>query len=586
MINLLVFLCYNFYMNNIKGSLKFFKNTRSKLILLSFMYLLLGIISFISPIMMANLLAGLIYTDFYIVFWYAIYVCLIFVFQEIILYLTERLWNIRIRPRILYNIRHYIIKNIFSLKMSVIDSYGDNAIEEKIDKEPNEIARIVNSTQRNVINVITKIGIVIYIILTDWRIALIYIIGMFIVAKIDTKKQKVVSLRDMKLNNSSTTTSNFISEVVEGMNDIKTLNIEDKIGSHLSNKLNVVANNFSDRDLLESRYSKLEKIVLYITTSLVMIVGLLYLDSGNFNVVNLLIMYLYQNDVFSLMGEISILRGSVKDYNVIMNRILTLDNEKKYEKEKFGNVEIKKLNGNIEFKNVIFGYKKENVILNNMSFDIKEGESVALVGNEGKSTIFNLLIRKYDALSGCIYIDGIPIEELSENTLKRNISVVSQNSYIFNMSIKDNLLIVKPDATKKQLDDVCKKVKIYDYIMSLPDKYNTLVGMEGVNLSGGQRQKLAIARALLQGSKILLFDEATSLIDNNSQAEIQESINEITRDLTVLVISNRLSATSNCDKIMVVDKGRVIAVGDHKNLITNCKFYKNIYKDVNKKIRL
>ncbi len=573
-------------MNNIKGSLKFFKNTKSKIILLSFMYLLLGVISFISPIMMANLLAGLIYTDFYIVFWYAIYVCLIFSLQEIILYLTERLWNIRIRPRILYNIRHYIINNIFSLKMSVIDEYGDNAIEEKIDKEPNEIARIVNLAQRNVINVITKLGIVIYIILTDWRIALIYIIGMVIFNKIDTKKQKVVGLRDIKLNNSSSSTSNFISEVVEGMSDIKTLNIEEKMGSHLSNKLNMVANNFSDRDLLESRYSKLEKIVLYITTSLVMIVGLLYLDSGNFNVVNLLIMYLYQNDVFSLMSEISILRGSIKDYDVIMSRILTLENEKKYVKEKFGNVDLKRIKGDIEFKNVFFGYSKDNIVLNNMSFKINEGESVALVGNEGKSTIFNLLIRKYDAFSGHIYIDGIPIEDLSENSLKKNISVVGQNSYIFNMSIRDNLLLVKPDATKKQIDDVCKKAKIYDYIMSLPDKYNTVVGMDGINLSGGQKQKIAIARALLQGSKILLFDEATSLIDNNSQREIQEAIDEIARDLTVIIISNRLSATSNCDKIMVIDGGKVIAVGDHKNLITNCKFYKNIYKNINKKIRL
>lgn len=586
MINLLVFLCYNLYMNNIKGSLKFFKNTKSRIVLLSFMYLILGVISFVSPIMMANLLAGLIYTDFYVVFWYAIYVSLIFILQEVILYLTEKLWNLKIRPRILYNIRHYIIKNIFSLKMSVIDGYGDNAIEEKIDKEPNEIARIVNLAQRNIINVITKLGIVIYIILTDWKIALVYIIGMIIVARIDTKKQKIVGSRDVKLNNSSTTTSNFISEVVEGMGDIKTLNIEEKIGSHLSNKLNIVANNFSERDLLESRYSKMEKIVLYITTSLVMIVGLLFLNSGNFTVVDLLVMYLYQTDVFSLMGEISILRGSIKDYKVIMERILTLENEKKYEKEKFGNTEIKRVKGNIEFKNVVFGYNKENVVLNNMSFEIKEGESIALVGNAGKSTILKLLVRKYDVLSGCIYIDGIPIEKLSENTLKKNISLVSQNSYIFNMSIRDNLLIVKPDATKRQLDDVCKKVKIYDYIMSLPDKYNTIVGMEGVNLSGGQKQKLAIARALLQGSKILLFDEATSLIDNNSQTEIQEAIDEITRDLTVIIISNRLSATSNCDKIMVIDKGRVVATGDHKNLITNCKFYKNLYKDINKKIRL
>lgn len=575
-------------MNNIKDSLQFFKNTKNKLSLITFMYLILGVISFITPILTANLLAGLIYTDLNLVIDYAIYVAVAFILQEIILYITEYIWNVKIRPRILFNIRHFIINNILRLKMTVIDEYGEGSIEEKIDSEPNEIAKIVNTAQRNIINVITKIGIIIYIILTEWRISLIYIIGMLIVAYIDTKKQKVVKLKDMKLSNSESSSSKFIDEVVEGMGDIKTLNIEEKIGSHLSNKLNTVANNISEKDLLESRYAKLEKVVLYITTALVMIIGMIFLRQSNVSVVNLLIMYLYQNDVFSLMSEISILRSSIKDYNVIMTRILQLDNDKKYEKENFGKKELKNVKGKINFNNVVFGYTKTNPIIKNMTFEIKPGETVALVGSAecGKSTILKLLARKHDCQTGTITIDDTPIEELTEDTLKSNISVVNQDSYIFNMSIKDNLLLVKPNATKKEIDNVCQKVKIYDYIMSLPDKYNTIIGKDGINLSGGQRQKLAIARALLQGSKILLFDEATSMIDNNSQAEIQEAIEEITRDLTVIIVSHRLSATSKCDRIMVIDKGKVVAEGNHKNLVTNCKVYRNLYKDINKKIRL
>lgn len=153
------------------------------------------------------------------------------------------------------------------------------------------------------------------------------------------------------------------------------------------------------------------------------------------------------------------------------------------------------------------------------------------------------------------------------------------------MSIKDNLLIVKPNATKKQIDNVCKKAQIYDFIMSLPEKYNTNIGPDGVKLSGSQKQKLALARAFLQGSKILILDEATSMIDNESQAEIYKAIEEMTTDITVIMISHRLSAISKCDKIMIIDKGKIIAQGTHKNLITNCQVYKNIYKDVNKKIR-
>ena len=298
-------------------------------------------------------------------------------------------------------------------------------------------------------------------------------------------------------------------------------------------------------------------------------------------------MYLYQNDVFSLMNEISNFRTSIKDFNSIMNKIVMLEDTKKFSKEKYGKVVVPEVKGIIKFDNVFFGYDDKKNVLNGMSFEIKEKESVAFVGTPecGKSTIVNLLMRNYDSSSGNISIDGVAIENFDEVCLKKNISVVNQDSYIFNMSIKDNLLLVKSDATRKELDFVCKKADIYDFIMSLPDKYNTIVGMDGVNLSNGQRQKLAIARALLQGSQILIFDEATSSIDNVSQSEIQDSINNLVNEKTVITISHRLSATSKCDRILVIDKGRIVAEGNHKNLITNSKVYKNLYKDVNKKIR-
>lgn len=572
-------------MNN-KGYLKFFKNTKSGLFSITVLYIVIGVLSFLTPIFTANLLASLIYNSFSLTLKYAIVVALVYTFQEFILYTSEHIWNIKIRPRILFNVRQYIIKNIFDIKLSVIHKYGDGLIEERIENDPNDVAKIVNSLQRNSVNALTKIGIVIYIIITDYRISLVYIIGMLLVDYVDTLKHKRVKIKDMKLDNSQVSASNFIGEVVEGMADIKTLNIEKKISSHLSNKLNIVANNISEKDICESTYDKIERVILYITMAMVIVIGMFYLNTGEISVVNLLIMYLYQNDVFSLMSEISNFRTSIKDFNSIIDKINQLEDFKKFEKEKYGKVFIPRVKGSIKFDNVYFGYDKNN-ILNGMTFEIKEKESVALVGTPecGKSTIVNLLTRLYDVKSGSITIDGINIEDFDESSLKKNISVVNQDSYIFNMSIKDNLMIVKSDATRRELDNVCKKADIYDFIMSLPNKYDTIVGMDGVNISGGQRQKLAIARALLQGSQILVFDEATSSIDNVSQNEIQKSINNLTNEKTVIVISHRLSATSMCDKIFVIDKGVVVAEGNHKNLVTNCKVYKNLYKSVNKKIR-
>ena len=577
-------------MNMIKNKeiFKFFKNTKPRLVMLWIMYILLGIISFITPILTANLLAGLIYKDMYKVFAYAIYVALAFSLQELLLYITEFVWNGKVRPKLLYNVRHFVINNIFNLKMSVIDNYGNEAIETKINEEPLEMARVVNTTQKNIINVITKLGIVIYVVLTDWRIAVIYLIGMITVAYIDNKKHAALKSRETKISNSSLNSSKYISEVVEGINDIKSLNIEETISSNLSTKLNNVVNNIAEKELLESGYTRLEKIVLYSTMAFIIIMGICFLEEGTLTVVNLLVMYLYQNDIFSLMNEITTLRTTLDEYNEISNRILKLEDNTKYEKEIFGKKELTDVKGKINFNSVIFGYDKTKPILKNMNFEIKPGETVALVGSEncGKSTIIKLLMRKYDLINGSITIDDIPINELTKKSLRTNISIVKQDSYIFNMSIKDNLLLVKPNATNKEIDEVCKKVDIYDYIMSLPKKYNTIIGTDGVNLSGSQKQKIAIARALLKDSKILIFDEATSMIDSHTQSEIHEAITKIYKDLTVIVISQRLSTIVDCDRILVIDQGRVVAEGKHKNLITNCKIYKNMFKDVNKKIRL
>ena len=254
------------------------------------MYILLGIISFITPILTANLLAGLIYKDMYKVFAYAIYVALAFSLQELLLYITEFVWNGKVRPKLLYNVRHFVINNIFNLKMSVIDNYGNEAIETKINEEPLEMARVVNTTQKNIINVITKLGIVIYVVLTDWRIAIIYLIGMLTVAYIDNRKHLALKSRETKISNSSLNSSKYISEVVEGINDIKSLNIEETISSNLSTKLNNVVNNIAEKELLESGYTRLEKIVLYSTMAFIIIMGICFLEEGTLTVVNLLVM--------------------------------------------------------------------------------------------------------------------------------------------------------------------------------------------------------------------------------------------------------------------------------------------------------
>ena len=195
----------------------------------------------------------------------------------------------------------------------------------------------------------------------------------------------------------------------------------------------------------------------------------------------------------------------------------------------------------------------------------------------GKSTIFNLLLRYFDATEGTIKIDNVNIKNLSEKTLRNNISIIRQSPFLFNLSIIDNFRLVKPEVTLEEIRKVCKKAYIDEYIMSLPNKYETIIGEGGVNLSGGQKQRLAIARTLLLNTKIILFDEATSALDNESQEYIKKTIDELVRDHTVVIVAHRLSTIVDADTIHVIDKGRLAASGTHKELLKTSKVYKGLY---------
>lgn len=268
-----------------------------------------------------------------------------------------------------------------------------------------------------------------------------------------------------------------------------------------------------------------------------------------------------------------------KDFNLSSSRIFAIIDNKEFKKEKFGKKHLEKVEGNFEFKNVSFGYTKENV-LKDISFKVNANETVAFVGKSGtgKTTIFNLLCKMYDVDSGTITIDGIDIKKLDKDTIRGNITIISQNPYIFNMSIKDNLRLVKEDATDEEIKEACRMACLEEFIMELPNKYNTIVGEGGVTLSGGQRQRLAIARAFIQKTEIILFDEATSALDNETQAKIQQAIDNLKKDYTILIIAHRLSTVINSDRILFLQDGKIECEGTHKELLKKCKDYKLLYE--------
>ena len=239
-----------------------------------------------------------------------------------------------------------------------------------------------------------------------------------------------------------------------------------------------------------------------------------------------------------------------------------------------------RLDGHIEFKNVTYGYGEDKDVLKNIDLDVEKGKTFALVGlsGGGKTTICHLIPRFYDVEEGEIRIDGTDIRKLTRASLRGNIGIVQQDVYLFNASIRDNILYGRPDATEEEVIEAAKKANIHEYVMSLENGYDTEIGERGVKLSGGQKQRLSIARVFLKNPPILILDEATSALDNATELLIQQSLDELCKGRTTIVVAHRLSTVKNADEIAVIADGKVAEQGSHEALLALDGIYAGLYK--------
>ncbi|MCR5774757.1 MAG: ABC transporter ATP-binding protein/permease [Lachnospiraceae bacterium] len=378
----------------------------------------------------------------------------------------------------------------------------------------------------------------------------------------------------------------IIGEMIRGIRDIRLIHAESAFQDELQDRIQ------SANDSRLSWYSKNLKYRLINNgfkeagaLAFVALLGLLLLK-GHLAVATALILFNY----FTSLGTPAVtLMGNILDFLTEMNlsceRLYALTDDKSFPKERFGTVNKNDIRGAVRFENVCFSYNVSKLktstrwVLYNLSFEIDPGETVAFVGKSGcgKTTIMNLISRLYEAFSGKVLIDGINVKELDRDSLRGCMTVVTQNPYIFQMSIRENLRLAKADMTEEEMRNAASLACLDDEIEAMPEQYDTLVGEGGVNLSGGQRQRLAIARSLLQESSILMLDEATSALDNITQTRIQQAVENIRGQKTLIMIAHRLSTVIHSDRIIFIQDGRVLDQGTHQELMDSCKPYRELY---------
>ena len=562
-----------------KPLIKLMKEEKSKLILASAIVVLCGFCEVftgylngksIECIAEMNLKYALIYIGIYF---------LLEITTDGILYLKAKSILSKLESILTRKLEFYTYKKAINLPSIAFEKMSSGEIINRITNDADTLSFVFLRLLNMLTMLVTSFVLLIYIFINSWVIGLeiiaVIIILYFVIKKYNPILEKIHKERKKEQDKFISLTN----ESIRGIREIKTLGVKNNLINNVINIVKILFNKSSKEIDAKRNFDIITGILKSILECGVLATCIVLLYYNYISLSFLVSMTYYVYRFTNMIEDINELIQTYQKVKVSVSRVNDILDNRLFDDEVFGEKEIKNVKGIIKFDNVSFAYPEEDNTLNKFNLLVEPNKKVAIVGasGQGKSTLFNLLTRIFDVNKGKILIDNINIKDLKEDELRKNISIIRQEPFIFNRSIKDNFLIVDESLTLDDIRKYCKMAYLDDYIMSLPKGYDTILGEGGVNLSGGQKQRLSIARTLSRNSKIILFDEATSALDNNSQNYIKKTVDDLVYNHTVIIVAHRLSTIMDADVIHVVDKGKVIATGKHKELLKTCNLYKNLY---------
>lgn len=471
-------------------------------------------------------------------------------------------------------------KKALNLPAIAFEEMSSGEIINRITNDADSLSFTFGKMINMISSIVTALVILVYVFFNSWIVGLILIIFLIILYFIIKKYTPLLKDAHKERKTTQDSFTSLANESIRGIREIKTLGIKEQLINNAKKSIDNIFKVSKKEIDLETRFNiviSLLKEVLEVGVFIICII-LLYYKQITLTFFIAMTYYIYR-----YMWFIECLNDFTETYqkvSVSLDRVNEILENQKFNDVVFGNTNINNMKGIIKFKDVSFSYPNEEKVLDDFNLIIEPNKKIAIVGasGQGKSTLFNLITRLFDANAGTISIDDVNILDISEECLRKNVSIIRQEPFIFNRTILENFKIIDENIKLKDVKKYVKEAYLDEYIESLPKKYDTLLGEGGVNLSGGQKQRLAIARTLAKNSKIILFDEATSALDNNSQEFIKKSIDNLVKNHTVVIVAHRLSTIIDADVIYVIDKGKVIASGTHNQLLTSCDYYKNLYK--------
>jgi len=427
---------------------------------------------------------------------------------------------------------------------------------------------------------ITLIGAMAIILYLNWKLTgliLLILPPLMIFARVFGKRLRLYS---EKLQDQVAQAIVVLEEVASSIKIVKSFTRENYERDRFTNQIETAFEKAVDKLKISSFFGPFILGLTFLVSAILIWYGGYQVMLGTTTPGELAAFFLYALIVAGPIGTFVRLYTQIQEASGAIRRVYEILDTQPTIKNPDNPIFLENISGRIQFDNVSFGYREESEILHNISFDVQPGQTVALVGpsGAGKSTVIKLLHRFFDVSQGSIRLDGHNIQELDRKSFLSQIALVPQETLLFGGTVKENILYGKLDASEEELEEAAKKANAHDFIVELEKGYETIVGEKGAKLSGGERQRIAIARAILKDPKILVLDEATSSLDNRSEALIQEAVETLMENRTTFIVAHRLSTIHQADQIIVLEKGRVVEIGQHEDLMNNKNLYYNLYK--------
>lgn len=542
--------------------------------------LIKAVIAFLNAMFVAKIISAMMESNFHQAFIWATVIVGMLTFGHILSWCNTFLYK-ALENNVKFDLQQAVVNSALNIKMIYYDAAGSGVIMTRLTSDIDHISERFKSLTEKIVNILRRIAYLVFIFFLNVYLGLL-VLGCVIIVTL-SYTVRIYYLKKMKpgVKRQQEQVNSRIIEIIRAIKDVKTLNCADSTLNLLGDE----QKKYIKRDNVEwyvgSGLSHITSMLIDVSSYLFILVSILLMSKFNLTATVFYTCYLYKDHTFTLANEFGDFRYKLGECEVYAKRLYALLYPEEYNIDKFGTQYVKNYSGQIEFQNVHFSYMPEVPVLKGTSFTIEPKSTVAFVGESGsgKSTIIQLIAHLYYKQEGSILFDGVPIEELSKEFIKENVAVVNQFPYIFNLSIRENFQMIDTTITDEKIIELCKKVGLQEYIEKLPNGLDSVIGEGGCQLSGGQRQKLCIARALCRNVKIMIFDEATSSLDNTSQNEIMEVIENLKNEMTILLIAHRLSTITYADRIILMKEGCVVDHGRHEELLERSGYYQNLYNE-------